>query len=94
MTPTQHVYLALQSQCAQRGKGFLHSNSSLSCDISQAVRYAALLHISLILDLSVLTEAAFAFSFTFDKLVQLKGTLLCHSVCQVLWLLSVSYLCI
>lgn len=57
------------------GKYLQHSNSSLGCDISQAVKSAALLHINLILDLSALTEAAFVFSFTFDKLVQLKGTL-------------------
>ena len=33
------------------------------------------LGIELILDLSVLNEAADVFCFTFDKLVQLKGTL-------------------
>lgn len=60
-------------------EGSARCSVTAACDISQvirqAVKYAARLHINLILDL---TQAAAVFSFTFDQQVQLKETL--HSI--------------
>ena len=57
----------------REGSALLHSNSSPGCDISQAVKYAAVLHINL-------TVGAGGFSFILDKLVQLKGKRLVNAL--------------